>query len=148
MKAIVLAICALLPGATAMAASPAKKPAHKWDAVAAAQYLDKAEERWATWPRARLDKDTFCVSCHTASLYALARPALRAYSHDAQASAGETKLVANVMKRVSAWNEIAPYYPDQRYGLPKTSESRAAEAVINALVLATDRKSTRLNSSH
>src|SRR5581483_8392674 len=35
------------------------------------------------------------------------------------------------------WNEIDPYYPDQRYGLPKTSESRGSEAVINALVLAT-----------
>jgi squalene-hopene/tetraprenyl-beta-curcumene cyclase len=121
----------------ATAASQTEKPTQKWDTTAAAQYLDKAEERWATFPRAHLERDTFCVSCHTASLYALARPALRAYTKDSQSSVGETKLIDNVLKRMAAWNEIAPYYPDQRYGLPKTSESRAVEAIMNALVLAT-----------
>jgi len=120
---------------SAMAAS-SKKPGQTWDTEAAARYLDHAEERWATWPRASQERDTFCVSCHTAALYAVARPALRAHVKDKNASTGETKLIDNVLKRLSAWNEIAPYYPDQKFGLPKTSESRGSEAVINALVLA------------
>src|SRR5262249_57704071 len=32
--------------------------------------------------------------------------------------------------------EIEPFYPDQTRGVPKTSESRAIESVMNALVLA------------
>jgi squalene-hopene/tetraprenyl-beta-curcumene cyclase len=138
MRYLIAALLAILSvHADAMAAAASKKAAKGWDASSAAQYLDQAEERWATWPKAALERETFCVSCHTASLYALARPALRAHVKDTQSSAGETKLVNNVLKRMAAWNEIAPYYPDQRYGLPKTSESRGAEAVINALVLAT-----------
>jgi hypothetical protein len=34
------------------------------------------------------------------------------------------------------WNEVAPYYPDQTSGLPKSSESRGTEAILNALILA------------
>ncbi|MCC6914880.1 MAG: hypothetical protein IT566_14360 [Rhodospirillaceae bacterium] len=109
----------------------------KWNPNLAADYLDHAEERWASWPRASLERGTFCVSCHTSSLYALARPALRSHLKQRQTVDSETKLIENVVKRVSAWNEVAPYYPDQRYGLPKTSESRGSEAVINALVLST-----------
>ncbi len=43
--------------------------------------------------------------------------------------------MANVSKRVTLWNEVAPFYPDQTRGLPKSSESRGTEAVLNALVL-------------
>jgi squalene-hopene/tetraprenyl-beta-curcumene cyclase len=123
-------------GVTALAASSSRTSTPTWDTDAAARYLDHAEERWATWPRASLEQGTFCVSCHTAALYAVARPALRAHINDKNASSGEIKLIDNVLKRLNAWNEIAPYYPDQRFGLPKTSESRGSEAVINALVLA------------
>src|SRR5205823_6137536 len=34
------------------------------------------------------------------------------------------------------WKEVAPFYPDQLRGIPKTSESRGTEAILNALVLA------------
>src|SRR5262249_41348589 len=57
----------------------------------------------------------------------------------------ETKLVANVATRVNLWNEVAPFYPDQTRGIPKTSESRGTEAIINALILSTrDGESGRL----
>src|SRR5206468_8682154 len=39
--------------------------------------------------------------------------------------------------RVRLWKEVEPFYPDQTRGLPKTSESRGTEAVLNALILAT-----------
>jgi hypothetical protein len=53
------------------------------------------------------------------------------------------KLFDNVAKRVRLWKDVAPYYPDQTRGIPKSSESRGTEAVLNALVLARpDRSAT------
>ena len=49
----------------------------------------------------------------------------------------ERQLVDNVVKRVRLWKEVEPFYPDQTRGLPKTSESRGTESILNALVLAT-----------
>ena len=46
-------------------------------------------------------------------------------------------MLDDVIKRVSLWREVEPFYPDQTRGLPKTSESRGTESVLNALVLAT-----------
>lgn len=106
-----------------------------WDPKAAAGYLDARAAWWATWPNAARDHGTFCISCHTASTYALARPALRGSLGEHARAASETALAANVAKRVAIWNEAAPYYPDQTRGIPKTSESRGTEAVLNALVL-------------
>src|SRR5207247_1553029 len=51
-------------------------------------------------------------------------------------SPNEVKLLDNVVKRVTLWKDVAPFYPDQLRGLPKTSESRATEAILNALILA------------
>ena len=106
-----------------------------WDKEAAAKHLDARMMWWSTWPTAARDHGTFCVSCHTALPYAFARPALRMSLHQIVPSAGETKLVENVVKRVRQWNEVAPFYPDQKTGLPKTSESRGTEAILNAAVL-------------
>ena len=33
------------------------------------------------------------------------------------------------------WNEVEPFYPDQTSGLPKTSESRGTESILDALIL-------------
>ena len=46
-------------------------------------------------------------------------------------------MLAYVVKRVRMWKEVEPFYPDQTSGLPKTSESRGVESVMNALILAT-----------
>ena len=48
-----------------------------WNPKAAAAYLDQRQDWWQKWPPAARDRGTFCVSCHTAATYALARPALR-----------------------------------------------------------------------
>src|SRR6266571_2167407 len=68
--------------------------------------------------------------------YARARPALRAELGEADLPAPERKLLDNVVKRVRLWKEVEPFYPDQSRGLPKTSESRGTEAILNSLVLA------------
>ena len=116
-----------------------------WDPRAAATYLDNRAEWWMSWPNAARDHGTFCVSCHTAVPYALARPALRTLTGERERTAAEAKLVANVATRVNLWNEVAPFYPDQTRGIPKTSESRGTEAILNALILSTrDGESGRL----
>src|SRR6185295_13386636 len=55
------------------------KAAHTWNPEAAAAYLDHRADWWMGWQGAARDHGTFCVSCHTALPYALARPALRTY---------------------------------------------------------------------
>lgn len=102
---------------------------------AAATYLDNREAWWTQWMGASRDHGTFCVSCHTALPYALARPALRAATNDPTPTANERALIDDVTKRVRLWKETEPYYSDEGYD-PKTTESRATESVLNALVLA------------
>src|SRR5215470_13645630 len=111
------------------AASPA------WSARAAAAYLDGRQAWWQQWPNAARDHDTACVSCHTALPYALARPALRRALGEHDLAAPERTMIANVEKRVRLWKEVEPFYPDQTRGLPKSSESRGTESVLNAAVL-------------
>lgn len=116
-----------------------------WDAKRAAEYLDARMDWWSAWPGAKRDHETFCVSCHSAAPYAMARPVLRKHLGDATPSAQEQRLLTNVSRRVAMWKEVAPYYPDQTRGVPKSSESRGTESVINALVLsARDAQAGRL----
>ncbi len=106
-----------------------------WDAKAAAAYLDGRAEWWTTWPNAARDRGTYCMSCHTTLPYALARPALRGPLGEREPSASEQKIFGNLMTRARNWREVEPWYPDQTRGIPKTSESRAIEAVMNALLI-------------
>jgi squalene-hopene/tetraprenyl-beta-curcumene cyclase len=106
-----------------------------WDAKAAAKYLDDRAEWWTTWPNAARDRGTYCMSCHTTLPYALARPALRGPLGEAAPSASEAKIFGNLLTRARNWRDVEPWYPDQTRGIPKTSESRAIESVMNALVI-------------
>lgn len=123
-----------IPLVVALRAEP--DPAPSWDHQAAAAYMDGRLTWWMSWPTAARDHGTFCVSCHTALPYALARPALRAAAHEGTLTPTETKLMDNVVTRVRMWSDVAPFYPDQRNGLPKTSESRGTESILNAVILA------------
>jgi len=106
-----------------------------WDAKAAATYLDGRAEWWTTWSNAQRDRGTYCMSCHTTLPYALARPELRDLLSERGPSAAEQKILGNLLTRARSWRDVEPWYPDQTRGLPKTSESRAIESVMNALVL-------------
>lgn len=107
-----------------------------WNAPAAARYLDDRMSWWLTWPNAARDQGTTCVSCHSVLPYALARSSLRRTLAERAASVPEEVMIERVTTRVRLWRDVEPYYPDQTRGLPKTSESRGTEAVLNALVLA------------
>jgi squalene-hopene/tetraprenyl-beta-curcumene cyclase len=117
-------------------ASLAESRSGAWSAERAAGYLDAREAWWVTWQGAQRDHKTFCVSCHTVVPYLLSRPALRKALAEDGPTAEERQLLANVTKRVRLWKELAPYYDDQDYGPHKGVESRATEAVLNALILA------------
>jgi squalene-hopene/tetraprenyl-beta-curcumene cyclase len=106
-----------------------------WDAKAAANYLDARAEWWAAWPNAARDRGTYCMSCHTTLPYAIARPALRVALGEREPSAAEAKIFGNLLTRARNWRDIEPWYPDQTRGIPKTSESRAIESVMNALLI-------------
>jgi len=66
----------------------------------------------------------------------IARPALRRALGEAAPSAAEQKIDEFVVKRVRMWKDVDPFYPDQLRGIPKTSESRGTESILNALTLA------------
>jgi squalene-hopene/tetraprenyl-beta-curcumene cyclase len=121
------------------AISPNQPDAHVasgWDQKTAAAYLDQRAGWWMGWQRAARDHDTFCISCHTAVPYAMARPALRKALAEQGLSANEQKLLDNVIKRVRLWKEVEPFYKDADRGAYKSVESRGTESVLNALILA------------
>ena len=109
----------------------------QWDPELAAAYLDQRQSWWESWPRSARDHGTVCVSCHTALPYALARPTLRAISHENDATPVEQKLVADVVTRVRGWSEVKPFYGDTTLkGRTTALQSRGTEAILNALILA------------
>ena len=127
-------------------ASPAPEITHPWNQRKAADYLDQRIAWWMAWPAAARGQGTFCVSCHTAVPYALARPALRAALGESNPSINERKLLASVAKRVRSWKEIEPFYKNQKDGDSTTARARGTEAVLNALILAScDARSGKLS---
>ena len=110
----------------------------KWNPKAAALYLDQRQLSWIAWPSSARDHGTFCVSCHTAVPYVLARPALRSALAEQGQSDIERKIVENVAERVRLWTEIGPYYGGAEYESAKPTESRGTEAILNALILASN----------
>jgi squalene-hopene/tetraprenyl-beta-curcumene cyclase len=133
----IFALAGLLTAATVAIAAeaPAEGTSRGFDAKAAARYLDARADAWSVWPNAQRDRGTFCISCHTTLPYALARPELREPLGERQPSAAESKILGNLLTRAHNWREVEPFYPDQTRGIPKTSESRAIESVMNAVVL-------------
>jgi squalene-hopene/tetraprenyl-beta-curcumene cyclase len=137
LAALGIPIAVVMTTLAGLAATQPPQPASpSWNSRAAADYLDARLEWWLHWPSAARDHETTCVSCHTAVPYALARPVLRRALGQHDLAAPERAMIAGVVKRVTLWNEVEPFYPDQTRGLPKSSESRGTEAVLNALVLA------------
>jgi squalene-hopene/tetraprenyl-beta-curcumene cyclase len=131
-KACLTGICFFFLTGNAFAQVPG---ATGWNPKAAAAYLDARSSWWMSWPKSARDHGTFCISCHTAAPYALARPALRGLLGEQSTSPNEQKMLNNIIKRVRMWKEVEPFYPDQTSGLPKTSESRGTESILDALIL-------------
>lgn len=134
---------------TALAADkPPTTGESNWSPQAAARYLDDRETYWQGWDRAKKDQGTFCVSCHTQASYGLARPVLRRDLADQALTTPEQIMLASIQKRVSLWNQMAPFYSDATSGAGKEVESRNAESVLNAIILSSyDRPLGHLSAS-
>lgn len=136
-RCIHLAVPALLAATLAHAEGARTKDAapSDWNRSTAAQYLDAREQWWMDWPKAQRDHETACVSCHTALPYAIGRAALHASSEATPLSPQEQKMLGFVIKRVTLWDEVKPFYLTDERGPRKSEESRGSEAVMNALIL-------------
>jgi squalene-hopene/tetraprenyl-beta-curcumene cyclase len=145
-RGIGLMLCGLAAGAVlvvggvgrraAMAAEGAAVSKATWSPERAARYLDGREDWWQGWDRAQKDHGTLCISCHTQATYGMARPALRKKLGVQEISAQERVMLTSIEKRVRGWNEMQPFYSDAVYGAGKEIESRDAESVLNAIILA------------
>jgi squalene-hopene/tetraprenyl-beta-curcumene cyclase len=144
---IYMALVCLVAGAVALSLAnthahvvlAADKPAPRstdWSPEAASRYLDSREAWWQSWDRAQKDHGTLCISCHTQATYALARPMLRGQLGEHGPSPSEQVMLASIQKRVRGWKDMLPFYSDELYGTGKEIESRNAESVLNAVILA------------
>jgi len=121
----------------AACSQPEAKDARSWNPQSAAAYLDRRADWWMQWSGAARDRGTVCVSCHTTLPYALVRPRLD-WPSDSSGSSVRRRVVDNVRTRVRLWKDIGPYYANRSGDASKAAESRATEAVLNALILADD----------
>lgn len=136
-----------VPLATAPA-WPGAEPA-SWKKAEAAAYLDGRAEAWFAFPsagRGEATTRTTCLACHTSLPYALARPALRKLLGETQPAPAERKLLEQVRSRVTHWGELDTPAFRLLYDFSdaKKKESRGTEAVLNALVLASDDRAREL----
>jgi squalene-hopene/tetraprenyl-beta-curcumene cyclase len=129
----ILAVC--LTPALLQAGSTTQPSPPSWNPKTAAAYLDRRAGWWMGWPPAARDRGTFCISCHTALPYALARPALRAALGEEAPSPNERRLLESVTQRVRLWQQVTPFYTESS-GRYKTVQARGTESVLNALILA------------
>jgi squalene-hopene/tetraprenyl-beta-curcumene cyclase len=139
---LLLTLCAAATGlwiALGAGTTPAVSSFHpqgQWNAGAAASYLESREVWWQKWPSAQMDHGTVCISCHTVVPYAMVQPMLRQQLGKKDMTAPEEAMLKSVERRVTQWTQMAPFYSDEGAGPGKTAESRATEAVLNAVILA------------
>src|SRR3979409_841934 len=109
-KMITAGVCGLavfvLAALSATRSQAAPDGAPTWSTRPPAASVERRSAWWAPWPNAARDHGTFCVSCHTAAPYALARPALRKVLGETGPSAPEIALFSNVTKRVMQWKDV------------------------------------------
>jgi len=142
-----MAMSSVVIGLLACSRSPSAPATLSWDPKGAASYLDRRIAWWMGWSNAARDHGTFCVSCHTAVPYALARPGLDSLLGEGTSTAVERKLRDNVRRRVRLWDETEPFYADTGDAGGKSAESRGTDAVLSALLLAwDDARSGRLSA--
>jgi squalene-hopene/tetraprenyl-beta-curcumene cyclase len=130
-----LCVAPLLP--TACYAASGDGVASSWNQAAAAHYLDSREVWWQSWDASKRDHTTVCVSCHTVLPYALSRSSLRGSLGEAAPTQQEHIMLNNVLRRVTMWNEVQPFYPNSTSGPTLATDSRATESVLNTIILST-----------
>jgi squalene-hopene/tetraprenyl-beta-curcumene cyclase len=144
MRSRVAGLYLLLAGCVAGAAAWTARTVHGasvtapvtgWNQQGAERFLDAREIWWQAWPRAQKDHGTVCVSCHTQLPYAMVRPGLSRAMGESGMTAAQTAMMASVEKRVNGWDEMVPFYSDEKNGPGKTVEAHNTEALLNAVIL-------------
>lgn len=109
----------------------------EWNPRLAAEYLDARQKAWFAWPPAYEDPGGPCLSCHTGLTYLLARPALRQALGETAPTKHEAGLLEAVRRRLhlDSPDRFAP-----REKEPLASQALGVEAVLSALLLATEDK--------
>jgi squalene-hopene/tetraprenyl-beta-curcumene cyclase len=108
------------------------RPLPGWKGAEAGHYLDERAEVWFKHAR--------CISCHTGLPYALGRPALRKLVGALAPSEQETRLLAQIRRRVANWQKL----DSKEFGLYYSNndimkkQSWGTEAVFNSVILAFD----------
>jgi squalene-hopene/tetraprenyl-beta-curcumene cyclase len=106
-------------------------------------YLDSRQETWSKFggsARGTGEDKTTCLSCHTGISYAITRHLLGGFIESPGFSAFEDKMIGDVTRRVTHWNEL----DSPRFRLmydhddQKKVESQGTEAVLDALILTRD----------
>jgi squalene-hopene/tetraprenyl-beta-curcumene cyclase len=110
-------------------------PDATWNQAAAAHYLDSREIWWQSWEKSKRDHATVCVSCHTVIPYALSRSSLRGSMGETAETEQEHVMLNNVLRRVTMWNQVQPFYSNSKTGPTLATDSRSTESVVNTLVL-------------
>ena len=118
------------------------EPAH-WRKAEAGRYLDERAQAWFAFAdagRGEAETKSRCVSCHTVSPFALARPALRKLTGASEPTEIEKRLIVQTKMRVEHWDELdsAKFQLLYDFDEPKKRESWGTEAVLNAAILAFD----------
>lgn len=138
-------LCVVSSLATACYGASGDGVASSWNQAAAAHYLDNREIWWQNWSGAKRDHTTVCVSCHTVVPYALSRSSLRDSLGEQTPTAQEHIMLNNVLRRVTMWNEVQPFYPNSKNGPTLATDSRSTESVLNSVILSThDRETNHL----
>ena len=103
-----------------------------WDVEKAAQYLDdRMDWRFAkAKPLQTGQGKTACMTCHTVVPYVLARPALRRATRVNNPTPQEARLLDDTVHRVATYPAHQSIYDN------KDKDSRGAEVVLNAFILA------------
>lgn len=114
-----------------------------WSGERAASYLDTRAKAWFEWSvpeRGNGATKSSCICCHTLVPYAVARPVLRKFTNETNASEYETRLLEQTRMRVQRWNDLDTDGLELLYDFSpvKKDESWGTEAVLNAFVLAFD----------
>jgi squalene-hopene/tetraprenyl-beta-curcumene cyclase len=128
-------LAVVLSAASLAAVCYGASPDATWNQNAAAHYLDSREIWWQSWDKAKRDHTTVCVSCHTVIPYALARATLRGGLGETAQTEQEHIMLNNVLRRVTMWKEVQPFYADSKTGPTLSTDSRATESVVNTLIL-------------
>ena len=130
-------LCVASSLATACYGASGDGVASSWNQAAAAHYLDNRETWWQSWDAAKRDHTTVCVSCHTVLPYAFPVPACADSLGEQTPTEQEHIMLNNVLRRVTMWNEVQPFYPNSKNGPTLATDSRATESVLNTVILST-----------